>query len=236
METLQEELDEKARINRFALLSKLAYDGPSSTRSTTISSIIGYTIDSDLSNARFTVFTKNKIVVMACKGTQFTNPSDIDADIAIINGELADNSRFVEALSIANSCKSKYKEKTMYATGHSLGGTLALYICEQIGVLAVAYNPGSSPYVNWSLPNNCLVIRNQDDVVSSFIATSENADKIISVNPYDWMLFNPLFNIFNPYLLFLYIFGYSTITTAHKKHSIQGFLTDYELYLVSTNT
>lgn len=52
--------------------------------------------------------------------------------------------RFHQSLKTTNQAITKYGKVNVSVTGHSLGGTQALYANSKTGVKAVAFNPGAS--------------------------------------------------------------------------------------------
>ena len=137
--------DAKPYYREHAILSAAAYN-PSKFRDRYMA--LGYTIDPDLSQKSRTVFynPSSKKAVIAYKGmTPSINPihSDIAADIGIaaaIPNYL--NGRFRGAVQVYNQTKKKYGKSNVEVTGHSLGGSQAMYIGRRYGVKGTAFEPG----------------------------------------------------------------------------------------------
>jgi len=91
----------------------------------------------------------NKAVV-AYRGTRPTNIRDLTADAAIAMNTHGLHPRFIKAAALARKTLKKYGRENVRLTGHSLGGSLALYANQQLGDDAVetnVYNPGATPSI-----------------------------------------------------------------------------------------
>lgn len=104
----------------------------------------GYVIDADLSGPNRTVFTQNGKAVVSFRGTDVLNWKDISADVMLALGVESFSKRFQDSLETTNNAIKKYGKDNVSVTGHSLGGTQALYVNAKTGVKAVAFNPGAS--------------------------------------------------------------------------------------------
>lgn len=104
----------------------------------------GYAVDTDLSGPNRTVFTQNGKAVVSFRGTDVLNWKDVSADVMLALGVETFSNRFQESLDITNKAIVKYGKDNVSVTGHSLGGTQALYVNSKTGVKAVAFNPGAS--------------------------------------------------------------------------------------------
>lgn len=109
---------------------------------------LGYSIDPALSQKSRTVFynASTKKAVIAYKGTTPSlNPihSDLAADIGILaNVPKYMIGRFRGAEKVYNQTKKKYGKDNIEVTGHSLGGSQALYIGRKYGAKGTAFEPG----------------------------------------------------------------------------------------------
>lgn len=74
-------------------------------------------------------------VALAFRGT--VNRADAVTDLMMVGGTLAD--RFQRALNAAQ--EALRGASTVYLTGHSLGGTLALWVSHKLGLRAYAFAP-----------------------------------------------------------------------------------------------
>lgn len=146
-------LSDKEKYDTYAMLSKVAYesddpmaalekrakesDDPAAKR---------FRVDTDLSDKDHVTFvdsTTGKAVV-SFRGTDVTNTSDLFADAAIFFGVQDHTSRFKRAVKVTDAAVAKYGKENVDVTGHSLGGSQALYATKVTGVPSYAYNPGRS--------------------------------------------------------------------------------------------
>ena len=161
--------------------------------------IDGYTLDKDLSNVNTAVYHNESNVIIGFRGT--VNADDLVTDIQVIKGT-SDNIRFKQAVEIYNKVKNKYPNLKIYATGHSLGGSLALYLNSLYGLTVETFNPGMGLGFLKSNPNanNATLNIIKGDIISSLSGLSS----LGKVNVY-----NPI----NPE------------GSARQAHSIKNFLT-----------
>lgn len=104
----------------------------------------GYEVDTSLSDTNTTIFTKGSEACVAFRGTDFLNWRDVSADVMLALGLEGFSIRFLKSLSTTNKAISKYGHANVSVTGHSLGGTQALFVNSKTGVMAVVFNPGAS--------------------------------------------------------------------------------------------
>lgn len=122
-----------------ATLSEAAYQGFTPE---------GFVKDSKLSSIDRAVFfnPENKKAVIAYRGTELGKSStrwrDIGADLAIAFGAQGANNRFKNAERVARAAINKYGYENVLLTGHSLGGSQAMYVSKKTGLPAEVYNPG----------------------------------------------------------------------------------------------
>lgn len=89
--------------------------------------------------------TEKKILI-AYRGTDFTNLKDIISDIQIILGTNAIDIRVEESFDFFDQVNVKYPYHTKRVTGHSLGGTISLLIAKHRKPdRVIVFNPGSAP-------------------------------------------------------------------------------------------
>ena len=120
----------------------------------------GYSIDRELSDSHTTTYINNstKKVTVAFAGTN-VNPShqsllqkgahslgDINSDFSIAGGGEESSSQFKEVDNRMKSIIAKYGRENIHTTGHSLGGTKAIYASSKYGVNSTSFNPGFSPF------------------------------------------------------------------------------------------
>lgn len=124
-----------------ALLSQAAYHPTTFQKQT---KALGYQIDKTISNRNRTLYyskSQNK-AILAYKGTSFPNSTDLAADAGIgigLHPKLI--GRFRAADAAYKSASSKYTN--LEVTGHSLGGSQAMYIGRKYGAKGTAFEPGS---------------------------------------------------------------------------------------------
>jgi hypothetical protein len=145
----------KALIGDSALYSKMANE--SYKRTDASLQLDGYSKDTSLSQINAVVYRSSdqKILVMAVRGTNPSNISDLATDVAVATGTLKASKRYKDISNLFNKVYKKYgpyvgksliKIKYVIA-GHSLGSSLALQLLldnpDKIDSIYL-YNPGSS--------------------------------------------------------------------------------------------
>jgi len=100
----------------------------------------GYRLDPTLSTYNVKTYAKNGKALVAYRGTNPTNISDLQADKDIVLNRY-NNSQFNLAKIIAKRAKKKYGD--LVVTGHSLGGTKAIKAADAVGGRAIVFNPGT---------------------------------------------------------------------------------------------
>lgn len=171
-----------------AKLSNAAYDPAQHPE------IDGYQLDSSLSNKNASTYyhPQTKRAIIAYRGTNPLNADDLKADLDIAFGQRK-HRRFQEAVDLANKVKQKYQDVSV--TGHSLGGTQALHVHDQLGLNAKVFNPGSRLFGQEKAvdPNKVQIYRHRNDLVSAGHANNNTIDlNPIQSNP----LFDTVRNIF----------------------------------------
>lgn len=133
-----------------ALLAHGSYSG---------ADVEGYTIDQELSDDSSTLYINNqtKKVTVAFAGTNDQSIhdtaearkqhfyGDLIADANIFGGAEEQSMDFHKAEHRVKQAIAKYGKENVHLTGHSLGGTKALYTSSLTGLKANAFNPGFSP-------------------------------------------------------------------------------------------
>jgi len=136
----------KGGLNTALTFSQTAYREESKRPAT----LEGFQYDTQLSNKRNAVYhspTENRVIV-AFRGTDFTDPTDVFDDIRIATGTFAGDPRIKKGKEITKQASDKYGVpiKQVELTGHSLGGRVAQAVGEHFDSNRVtAVNPGSSP-------------------------------------------------------------------------------------------
>lgn len=120
----------------------------------------GYDIDYDMSDDSVTTYINKatKKATLAFIGTH-PNPSshsilnkaasalgDLNSDFSIAGGQEESNVEFKQVDEKMKAAIAKYGRENIHTTGHSLGGTKAIYASSKYGVMANSFNPGFSPF------------------------------------------------------------------------------------------
>jgi hypothetical protein len=108
---------------------------------------LGYKIDTELSNRNRTLYHNPETgkAVLSFRGTNIKNKGDIGTDALLALGLKEISSRFRNANKAAKNTIEKYGKDNVVFTGHSLGGSQALYVNSKHGVETHAYNPFVEP-------------------------------------------------------------------------------------------
>jgi predicted esterase YcpF (UPF0227 family) len=83
--------------------------------------------------------------VVAFRGTNPKNLKDLGTDALIALGMGHFGSRFKNAKDATDQTIAKYGKGNVSLTGHSLGGSQALFVNSKTGLETHAFNPGVSP-------------------------------------------------------------------------------------------
>lgn len=107
----------------------------------------GYIVDKELSDSYRTVFynPQNKRAVVSYRGTKLNDIADLATDLAIVKGSERQTPRFRHAMKVAEKTIKKYGKDNVTLTGHSLGGSQAIYVGQKTGLTTHAFNPGVGP-------------------------------------------------------------------------------------------
>lgn len=137
---------------------------------------LGYTVDPELSNQNATTYVDPQgNAVVAYRGTVPTNKEDLEADAHIMVGSRK-HKRFDDAVDLGKRAKQKYGDK-LQVTGHSLGGTQALHVNNQLGISAHAYNPGAT--IGDKVTNaNVRVVRDDGDIIAKALTVGGDAKHV----------------------------------------------------------
>lgn len=122
---------------------------------------------------------------------------DLIDDAAILNFFMPESrmSRFQEADKLYQQVVQKYGKENVTLTGHSLGGTIALYVAEKNDVVSYTYNPGISAISAFQKHEDNVskqyIFRTKYDPVSvgALIASWDN-NRVVNTIPQS-SVFNP---------------------------------------------
>jgi len=114
--------------------------------------IEGFDIDQELSNIDKTVYVNKETghATVAFSGTRIKGPlnettwRDLTTDFLMFVGQGSKSSRFKKSRQATQRAIEKYGLDNVSVTGHSLGGSIALEMSNELGVRATAFNP----YIN----------------------------------------------------------------------------------------
>ncbi len=143
----------------YALMSQKAYKRGKDRQ------IQGYDIDEELSSDDRTVYKhqSSNSVVISYRGTDLTTNverkpkksirdiwysrgfRDVGADVSLATYNPEYNHRFYNAKKVAEKAIQKYGKENISLTGHSLGGSEAMYVSNQHHLPAVVHNPFIHP-------------------------------------------------------------------------------------------
>jgi len=142
----------------YAILSKLSYKAKNTKTLNKELRHYGladkYSLDPNIKSSNYLMFRNETDGrgVLAYRGTKLSNSGDIYADAAIFFGVENYTTRFRNAVKAAKRARKAYGKDNLDVTGHSLGGSQALHVANELGVEAHAYNPGKG-YKRFRLGN-----------------------------------------------------------------------------------
>lgn len=128
----------------YALFSYSAYQYASVTP---IRRINDFTLIDNLSDRHSVVFTNHprlgvtRSIVLAFKGTNPADITDLTTDVLIFLGREGDAERFKHASEKVERLRGMFPEVPIVVCGHSLGGSLAIHVSRRYNVPCYSYNP-----------------------------------------------------------------------------------------------
>ena len=176
----------ESNANLSGLSATLAKISNSAYQSNRPDIIDNYNLDKQLSDSETAIYYNQSNVIIGFRGT--ANVKDLITDIDIVRGTTNDP-RYKQAIDIYNKVKGKYPNENIIATGHSLGGNLALYLNSLYGIQSESFNAGLGLGFIKSNPNKDKAILNiiKGDPISSLGALSN----IGNVRVYNAVTDNP---------------------------------------------
>lgn len=151
-----------------AIISNVAYD---TNRPYTID---GYTYDDSLSTPLVAIYKNDKNIILGFRGT--SKFEDLKTDIEIIKGS-SNDPQFREAESIYQKVKNLYPNLNIIGTGHSKGGSLALYLNKLHNIMVEVFNAGIGFIGSNPNANNATLNIIKGDPISA-LAGLKNIGKI----------------------------------------------------------
>jgi hypothetical protein len=188
------ELEEKMKY--FAPFAKSAYGAPKGN-----DAMPGFHIDSRFSNENRVLYasdTDPKKAILSFRGTDVTNKHDLGTDALLALHMEGLSSRFQNASRAAKAAQSEYSDLTL--TGHSLGGSQALYAAKSLKTppsQVVAFSPHESWFQSIGdkfravhdmffkpkerQPSNSYIYKTDLDPVSAFVSPHYNNSTVVTV-------------------------------------------------------
>ena len=150
-------------------------------------------------SSRMLAIYKNEIdedLIIGVKGTS-TN-RELITDFKIVMSNFLKDKIFIKTgKKIKNILKNKPQFKNVTITGHSLGGSIALWMGSKTNILTYSFNPGLTPNfllkININKPNINLIIR-KGDPISNIILPLKSKYKKLHLTVLDAVSLNPFVN------------------------------------------
>jgi hypothetical protein len=188
----------EAKMREYQPFSKQAYNAPSGT----VQAPNGYHVDKAYSNENRTLFasdTDPRKAVLAYRGTDVKNRNDLGTDALLALHLEGLSARFKNAKRAAQAAQNAYPDLTL--TGHSLGGSEALYASKSLKSppsQTVAYSPHVSLFESFgkklfnrvhdrffkpkeSQPSSTYIYKSQLDPVSAFVSPHYDNAHVVTV-------------------------------------------------------
>lgn len=147
----------------------------------------GFQIDEHNSSPDYVTYVDDKDghAVVAFRGTSRIDRGDLEADVMIALGTQRYSPRFMWALNAVRVAKTKYGANDVEVTGHSLGGSEAMYVSSQAKVPAVTFNAGVSPiasFFDYEDYSQVTAVYDENDIVSSSTKHIPSSTNITRIN------------------------------------------------------
>jgi hypothetical protein len=137
-----------ARDGIYLLLCRQTYLPVDQRASSITASGETFEYDQSLSSLRTAVYHSPTRLIIAHRGTDKNDSTDVSTDILIAQGKFSKSNRAKISFAEAQRAQQKYPRLIMSNTGHSLGGTAAQYVgyhSDFAHSKVVAFNAGCSP-------------------------------------------------------------------------------------------
>lgn len=173
----------------YALFSYSAYRF---TSETPIRRINEFTLREELSDKNGVVFTNHDRlgvttrIVVAFRGTDPSSVDDLLTDALIVFGKEDSSERFLYASAKIEKLRETYPEVPIVVCGHSLGGSLAIFVARKYNIPSYTYNPAQGLCARYVTQVNkhpkIRVFRIHNDLVSS-LAGLDNISGVVLFPP-----------------------------------------------------
>ena len=161
---------------QFAQLAQDSYKDQGDRQGEKEGGLHGWKIEHKFTDDRHVVYTRGNQHVMAYRGT--ADSKDLLPDLNIVAGTQDKSKAFKDAKSNFEAAQ-KALGGQWQTTGHSLGGTKAMWVAQQHGIHSYAFNPGfhsfSDDRVDTDYKKHHVFII-KGDPVSNSITSRNNAD------------------------------------------------------------
>jgi hypothetical protein len=152
------------------------------------------TYKQNLSSPNYAIYEDNffKIVIIAFRGTN--NFRDALTDVRIMTGSSFKDSRFIETKNLYPTLRAMYDNTwTFETTGHSLGGSLCLYLNYLYGISVNAFDPAVGKQMFDNNPNakNAVAHIVKGDPVSPGVFTNPNVVGTLKIYPVENLNYGP---------------------------------------------
>ena len=151
-----------------------------------------YKYDKINSNEKIAIYYKDKHVIIGFRGTLINSISDLQSDMFIVFNIMYRNKHFKESERLFRHIVLSYKNYKIELTGHSLGGSIALYLnnipdLKNIIYSTTLFNPAITPFSY----QKHIIERYAENKKNKFIIQRGDniSNNIIKYNPKNMILF-----------------------------------------------